>query len=121
MPPIRRVAPSRWMHMNLIALCLLTLVLAVDGRAENPVLVDQSDLTFETVFDLRRYVPKAYTRCGPADDYYRTDPLRQGQELQVYTETDDGWLGIRPPKESFCWVACRDSGKERRRCLSGRH
>ena len=103
MPPIRRVAPSRWMHLNLIAVCLVALVSAVDVRAENPVLVDQTDLTFEP-YSIYVAVPKAYARCGPADDYYRTDPLRQGQELEVYAETDDGWLGIRPPKESFCWV-----------------
>jgi len=43
-------------------------------------------------------------RCGPGGDYYRTDPLRHGQRLEVYLETADGWLGIRPPDNSFCWV-----------------
>ncbi|QDT13060.1 hypothetical protein [Stieleria marina] len=47
---------------------------------------------------------KAFARCGPSSEYYRTDPLRHGQKLQVYVETDDGWLGVRPPEESFCWV-----------------
>ncbi len=47
---------------------------------------------------------KAFARCGPSSEYYRTDPLRHGQKLEVYVETDDGWLGIRPPEESFCWV-----------------
>ncbi len=46
----------------------------------------------------------AYAHCGPSTDYYRTDPLRFGQTLEVYTETADGWLGIRPPDESFCWL-----------------
>ena len=46
----------------------------------------------------------AYLRCGPAGEYYRTDPLRHGQELEVYVETKDGWLGVRPIKQSFCWV-----------------
>ncbi|MEM9588556.1 MAG: SH3 domain-containing protein [Planctomycetota bacterium] len=46
----------------------------------------------------------AYARCGPAGDYYRTDPLKHGQALEVYVETDDGWLGVRPPKDSFCWI-----------------
>lgn len=63
----------------------------------------EDDLSFEpyTV-----YVSEAdsYARCGPSEDYYRTDPLRHGQALEVYAETDDGWLGIRPPDESFCWV-----------------
>ena len=46
----------------------------------------------------------AYAHCGPSDEYYRTDPLRFGQTLEVYTETADGWLGIRPPADSFCWL-----------------
>ena len=47
---------------------------------------------------------ESYTRCGPAADYYRTDPLKHGQQLEVYAETEDGWLGVRPPEDSFCWV-----------------
>ncbi|MCO8124283.1 hypothetical protein NHH03_21250 [Stieleria sp. TO1_6] len=43
-------------------------------------------------------------RCGPGDEHYRTDPLRRGQELEVYVETESGWLGIRPPEKSFCWL-----------------
>ncbi|MEM9367145.1 MAG: hypothetical protein AAGD07_14220, partial [Planctomycetota bacterium] len=46
----------------------------------------------------------AYLRCGPAGEHYRTDPLRHGQELEVYVSTDDGWLGVRPVEDSFCWV-----------------
>lgn len=47
---------------------------------------------------------EAFAYCGPSDDYYRTDPLRYGQTLDVYAETEDGWLGIRPPEDSFCWI-----------------
>ncbi len=47
---------------------------------------------------------EAFARCGPSGDFYRTDPLRHGQELEVYVETADGWLGIRPPDDSFCWI-----------------
>lgn len=48
---------------------------------------------------------KAFTRCGPAQTHYRTDPLRLGQELEVYVETSDGWLGVRPTDDSFCWIS----------------
>jgi len=63
----------------------------------------------EEVMGLDPYVvyvahDEVYARCGPSDDYYRTDPLRHGQELEVYVETEDGWLGIRPPDNSFCWI-----------------
>ncbi|MCS7468433.1 hypothetical protein NZK35_17410 [Stieleria sp. ICT_E10.1] len=48
--------------------------------------------------------PSAFTRCGPGTDHYRTEPLRRGQELEVYVETAEGWLGVRPPEDSFCWM-----------------
>ena len=46
----------------------------------------------------------AHARCGPGQDYYQTDPLRFGQDLNVYAETDDGWLGVQPPGDSFDWL-----------------
>lgn len=63
----------------------------------------QDDLTSEpyVVFVAHQ---SAHTRCGPGGQYYRTDPLRHGQELEVYVETADGWLGVRPPEDSFCWM-----------------
>jgi hypothetical protein len=78
------------------------LVFVLISLCPNPA-VAQSDLSFEpyTVYVVEA---KSHARCGPSDEYYRTDPLRRGQALEVYAETDDGWLGIRPPEESFCWV-----------------
>jgi hypothetical protein len=63
----------------------------------------QSDLSSEP-FNVYVAIDGAYARCGPAGEYYRTDELRHGQSLEVYAETDDGWLGIRPPADSFCWI-----------------
>jgi hypothetical protein len=73
------------------------------GCCGAPPLAAQSELGFEpySVFVAQ---DEAFARCGPADDYYQTDPLRPGQELEVYAETDDGWLGIRPPADSFSWI-----------------
>ncbi|MGI9473974.1 MAG: SH3 domain-containing protein [Rubripirellula sp.] len=103
MLPIRRVAPIRLIHLTLIAGCVLTQGFSQSIQAENTALVAQSDLSFEP-YSVYVADENAHARCGPASDYYRTDPLRQGQELEVYAETDDGWLGIRPPAKSFCWV-----------------
>ncbi|MCA9140546.1 MAG: hypothetical protein KDB00_27430 [Planctomycetales bacterium] len=58
----------------------------------------------------------AFARCGPGENHYRTEALRRGQELEVYVETADGWLGIRPPEDSFCWMpadAVQISGDEK--------
>lgn len=54
----------------------------------------------------RAYVarPGEYARCGPGAEFYMTDSLEAGEAVDVYLETADGWLGIRPPDASFCWV-----------------
>lgn len=73
----------------LIAQVTPTLIFAQSDLEPYMVYVDQEGVT---------------ARCGPGGDYYRTDPLRHGQALEVYVETPDGWLGIRPPDDSFCWL-----------------
>ncbi len=63
----------------------------------------QSDLTADP-FVVQVESDGGYARCGPSEDSYETDPLRRGQSLDVYVQTPDGWLGVRPPENSFCWV-----------------
>jgi hypothetical protein len=48
-----------------------------------------------------------YARSGPGQDYYPTDPLRHGQEIEVYRQNPDGWCAIRPVDGSFTWVPGR--------------
>lgn len=55
-------------------------------------------------FDVYVDQEEVMARCGPGGEYYRTDPLRHGQRLVVYLETDTGWLGVRPPAGAFSWV-----------------
>ncbi len=61
----------------------------------------QDDLQPYTVYVDQEQV---MARCGPGGDFYRTDELRHGQALEVYVETADHWLGIRPPDGSFSWL-----------------
>ncbi len=85
---------------QVVTLCLAMLVtplFADDGPAEDGSLSADPYIVYVAV-------DEAFARCGPAGDYYRTDALRRGQELEVYVETADGWLGIRPPADSFCWI-----------------
>ncbi|WDQ19100.1 hypothetical protein [Rhodopirellula sp. P2] len=77
--------------------CLTTFVESADGQDTSANTVNQPYLVF--VSDT-----EAHLRCGPSGEYYKTDPVRHGQELEVYVETSDGWLGVRPVEESFCWV-----------------
>lgn len=46
---------------------------------------------------------------GPSEDYYPTAILKRGSQIDVYHETEDGWLGIRPPTGSFSWVPAGDA------------
>jgi hypothetical protein len=57
----------------------------------------------------RAYVTNddVYVRSGPGEDYYPTDKLKLGQEVEVYRHDPGGWFAIRPPANSFTWVASR--------------
>ena len=48
-----------------------------------------------------------YVRSGPGDNYYPTDKLKAGTEVEVYRHDPGGWFAIRPPKDSFSWVSSR--------------
>lgn len=76
-----------------------TCMLAAGAGAQEPA-ADQGFEPFDVYIDQQEVM----ARCGPGGEYYRTDPLRHGQRLEVYLETDQGWLGVRPPEGSFSWV-----------------
>jgi uncharacterized protein YraI len=48
-----------------------------------------------------------YVRSGPGQNYYPTDKLRRGQEVEVYRHDPGGWCAIRPVEGSFTWVSGR--------------
>ncbi len=48
-----------------------------------------------------------YVRSGPGRDYYPTDKLAKGEQVEVYRHDPGGWLAIRPPRDSFSWVSAR--------------
>lgn len=91
---------------NRTAFCFTLLLLALS----NAQLVGQEAL--ESQSEPRRvYVaqPQAEIRSGPSEDYYPTSFAKAGEALDVYTQTQDGWLGIRPPEGSFSWVPAKDA------------
>ena len=49
--------------------------------------------------------PEAFVRSGPGKEFYPTDKLRNGDAVQVYKHTPDGWCAIRPPLGSFSFVS----------------
>lgn len=48
-----------------------------------------------------------YIRSGPGNNYYPTDKLDAGTEVEVYRHDPGGWCAIRPPEGSFTWIASR--------------
>jgi len=65
--------------------------------------------TAESTFPYRAYITAddVYVRSGPGDNYYPTDKLKAGTEVEVYRHDPGGWFAIRPPKDSFSWVSSR--------------
>jgi hypothetical protein len=81
----------RW-RWSAIATMGLTGVVAVRAWAES------------YPYTARIVVPAARVQSGPGDSFYSTDTLTEGQDVQVYSQRQDGWCAIRPPQESFSWV-----------------
>lgn len=46
----------------------------------------------------------ATAHSGPQAEFYTTDRLPKGTEVEVYRHEQDGWCAIRPPATSFSWV-----------------
>jgi hypothetical protein len=63
----------------------------------------------EPTFPYRAYITadEVYVRSGPGENYYPTDQLKAGTEVEVYRHDPGGWYAIRPPKNSFSWVSSR--------------
>ncbi len=61
----------------------------------------------EQPFPYRAFITAddVYVRSGPGENYYPTDKLKAGTEVEVYRHDPGGWFAIRPPKDSFSWVS----------------
>jgi hypothetical protein len=59
-------------------------------------------------YEARIVATGAAVHSGPGDKFYPTDTLAQGEIVEVYREKSGGWLGIRPPSNSFSWVSSAD-------------
>ena len=60
----------------------------------------------EPGFPYKAYITtdNVLVRSGPGENYYPTDKLKPGAEVEVYRNDPGGWLAIRPPRGSFSWV-----------------
>lgn len=55
-------------------------------------------------YEARVTTPRALVHSGPGEKFYPTATLSLGDTVEVYREEAGGWLGIRPPKDSFSWI-----------------
>ena len=58
-------------------------------------------------FPYKAYVKSrrpAKVYSGPGIDFYTTDQLDRGSEIEVYKHLDNQWAAIRPPAGSFSLV-----------------
>ncbi|MEM9643530.1 MAG: hypothetical protein AAF989_00940 [Planctomycetota bacterium] len=109
MPALQFARPKSFQVRSLAASVLVLMAVGIiplqanSAGAQEPI----SELSAEpyTVYAAQA---SAHARCGPSGEFYRTDRLRHGQALDVYLETDDGWLGVRPPADSFSWIPADD-------------
>jgi len=53
-----------------------------------------------------------YLRCGPGDDFYPTERLAVGTQVEVWAIDASGYCAVRPVKGSFSWVLARDVARE---------
>jgi uncharacterized protein YraI len=48
---------------------------------------------------------EVYVRSGPGQNYYPTDKLSKGQEVEVFRHDPGGWCAIKPVEGSFSWIS----------------
>lgn len=48
---------------------------------------------------------EVYVRSGPGKNYYPTQKLQRGDQVEVYRHDPGGWFAIRPPEGSFSWIS----------------
>jgi hypothetical protein len=59
-------------------------------------------------YEARVVATGASVHSGPGERFYPTDTLALGDVVEVYKDKPNGWLAIRPPVNSFSWVAGSD-------------
>jgi SH3-like domain-containing protein len=72
-------------------------------------IISQTHLALADEFPYKATIRKSETevRSGPGKNFYATDKLQIGYEVEVYRHDPGGWAAIRPPDGSFSWLRSR--------------
>lgn len=81
--------PPRFLALALIASCLTTTARAGE-QFPYRASINANDV---------------YLRSGPGQNYYPTDKLPYGSEVEVWRHDPGGWYALRPTQQSFSWVS----------------
>lgn len=46
-----------------------------------------------------------YLRSGPGQNYYPTEKLPRGCEVEIWRHDPGGWFAVRPTPQSFSWIS----------------
>lgn len=65
-------------------------------------------------------VPHALLRAGPGDDFYPTDRVAAGEQVEVWAIDAGGYCAVRPLPGSFSWLRTADIVDEAGRAADGR-
>ena len=63
---------------------------------------------------VRVAVDHTYLRAGPGDDFYPTERLVQGEEVELWALDLSGYAAVRPVAGSYSWIRAADVDDESR-------
>ena len=78
-------------------------ILAISVMMTGPVLAEQRTPPYKAYIS----ADAVYVRSGPGKNYYPSDKLKTGDQVEVYRHDPGGWYAIRPTEGSFTWVSSR--------------
>jgi hypothetical protein len=97
------------MRTSAVARSLSAIILAVWACA---VRADETQPTPLLPATVKVAANHTYLRSGPGDDFYPTERLPGGEEVEVWSIDASGYCAVRPLGGSFSWVLARDVERE---------
>lgn len=98
---------SRLLRSGLLRLRLLRSGLLLSGFFLSFFLFSESLFAQQFPYQATICEPEVLVRSGPGVDFYPTDKLQNGDTVEVFKHTPDGWCAIRPPLGSFSFISAR--------------
>ncbi|MFM7206928.1 MAG: hypothetical protein ACKO4T_09705 [Planctomycetaceae bacterium] len=91
-----------WLSASFCVSVALVVAAAVAADPTSPTAGDALPVTVGLAAD------HAYLRAGPGDDFYPTERLTAGAEVEVWAIDASGYCAVRPVRGSFSWISARD-------------